>query len=147
MPPLTSIGSMESGCSAEDLTVQPHPSNALGFPITDIKASEPYYHECYPLSAPGVDYILASSDLVSCRFAISSTKLAFQPEVFTSTYRAKIQWCAGLPLILMNASKVVIEIILACLDSSLVPDLSEYKFDDLGQSVLCYTTVHLLEFH
>lgn len=106
-------------------------SHTSCFSPKSVKTGEPYYHHRYPLSTPGVDFILASSDLVSCRFAMSSSKLAFQPEVFSRTNRAKIQWSAGLPLILMDGSKEVVEIILACLDSNLVPDLSGYKFDDL----------------
>lgn len=129
MPHLTSVGLM--GNPSQDLKTQLQTSRALGFPVTKIKASEPYYHESYPLTRPGVDLILASSDLVPCRFAISSTKLTFRPELLTRTNRAKIQSYAGLPVIQLDGSKEVIEIILACLDSRLVPDLSEYEFDDL----------------
>ncbi|EGF99910.1 uncharacterized protein MELLADRAFT_73299 [Melampsora larici-populina 98AG31] len=130
MPSLTFIGLTE--ISAQDLKPQPQSSRILGFPLTiNIKSSEPYYHTSYSLSRPGVDLILASSDRIPCRFAISSTELAFHPEVLTRTNRVKIQFDAGLPLIQLDASKEVIEIILACLDSGLVPDLSGYTFDDL----------------
>ncbi|KAH9814166.1 hypothetical protein DFH28DRAFT_1028557 [Melampsora americana] len=143
MSDLTSNASVQS--SAQDSETQTQPSHAMGIHLTKVTTSEPYYHEFYPLSTPGVDFIIASSDLVSCRFAMCSTKLAFHPEVFSSTNRAKIQWCAGLPLILMDRSKEVIEIILACLDSSLVPDLSGYKFDDLLGALEAVTSRNALE--
>ncbi|EGF99875.1 uncharacterized protein MELLADRAFT_112334 [Melampsora larici-populina 98AG31] len=143
MSSLTSNASMES--SARDLVTASQLSHASRVPLTNGNAAESYYHQAYPLSTPGVDFILASSDIVSCRFAISSTKLAFQPEVFSRIDRAKIQVYAGLPLIMMDGSKEVIEIILACLDPSLVPDLSHYKFDDLVSALEAVASRSALE--
>ncbi|EGG03395.1 uncharacterized protein MELLADRAFT_117302 [Melampsora larici-populina 98AG31] len=129
MSSITFIASMES--SAQLSKTQPQPKPVFALPIIPVKANEPYYHESYPITTPGVDLILASSDLISCRFAISSRKLAFQPEVFSRTDRVNIELSLGVPLVQMDGSKEVVEIILSCLDSNLIPDLSAYKFDDL----------------
>ncbi|KAH9814104.1 hypothetical protein DFH28DRAFT_972249 [Melampsora americana] len=143
MSSLTFVAPVQSSSEASKPEAQL--TQALGFPIQKIKTNQSYYHQGYPLETSGVDFILASSDLISCRFAISSTKLAFHPEVFLSDKRATLQICAGLPLIQMVGSKEVIEILLACLDPYLLPNLSGYQFDHLVSALEAVASRYELE--
>ncbi|KAH9819081.1 hypothetical protein DFH28DRAFT_886969, partial [Melampsora americana] len=89
-----------------------------------------YYHPSYPIFNPDRDLILESSDLIPCRFAICSKKFNIEPELF-SRHPHQIQLNLKFPLIKLNQSKEVIEVILFCLDSKILPDLSLYTFDTL----------------
>ncbi|EGG09957.1 uncharacterized protein MELLADRAFT_103808 [Melampsora larici-populina 98AG31] len=115
--------------SMNNSTQPPNPQTEPTHTLPPIQA--PYYHPSYPLTTPGVDIILCSSDLISCRFAICSSRFdSLQAhELISSHHPISIDF--EFPLIKLNQTKEVIEIILLCLDLKMKPDLTIYTFDQL----------------
>lgn len=144
MSTLTFVTLMETSNelkSAPSLTFSSSSSSSSSSSGSVVQLAEPYYHHAYPASAPGVDLILASSDRQSCHFAIACAKLSCHPTLFVYPSRSKTLARTGIPIVHLDESKEIIEIILICVNPDVVPDLSPYNFNHLRKFFECIFTL------
>ncbi|WAR54455.1 hypothetical protein PtB15_4B72 [Puccinia triticina] len=113
----------------EAIKKQSHTSSDLRSPLPTLRSKSAYYHPSYhPADSPNVDLVLASSDKISCWFAISRAQLFCHDDAFRSVGLELITPDTNLPLVKLGESRAVIEVILSCLQADTIPDFGHLDF-------------------
>ncbi|KNZ52030.1 uncharacterized protein VP01_3720g1 [Puccinia sorghi] len=108
---------------------QSHTSSDLRTSLPTLRSKAAYYHPNYhPADSPNVDLVLASSDKISCWFAISRAQLFCHDDAFRSVGLELITPDTNLPLVKLGESRAVIEVILSCLQADTIPDFGHLDF-------------------
>ncbi|KAA1081384.1 hypothetical protein PGT21_034996 [Puccinia graminis f. sp. tritici] len=113
----------------EGIKNQSHTSSDLRTPLPTLRSKSAYYHPNYhPADSPNADLVLASSDKISCWFAISRAQLFCHDDAFRSVGLELITPDTNLPLVKLGESRAVIEVILSCLQADTIPDFGHLDF-------------------
>jgi hypothetical protein len=113
----------------EGIKNQSHTSSDLRTPLPTLRSKSAYYHPNYhPADSPNADLVLASSDKISCWFAISRAQLFCHDDAFRSVGLELITPDSNLPLVKLGESRAVIEVILSCLQADTIPDFGHLDF-------------------
>jgi len=108
---------------------QSHTSSDLRTSLPTLRSKAAYYHPNYhPADSPNADLVLASSDKISCWFAISRAQLFCHDDAFRSVGLELITPDTNLPLVKLGESRAVIEVILSCLQADTIPDFGHLDF-------------------
>ncbi|KAH9455866.1 hypothetical protein MJO28_005902 [Puccinia striiformis f. sp. tritici] len=113
----------------EGIKNQSHTSSELRTTLPTLRSKSAYYHPNYhPADSGNVDLVLASSDKISCWFAISRAQLFCHDDAFRSVGLELITPDTNLPLVKLGESRAVIEVILSCLEADTIPDFGHLDF-------------------
>lgn len=113
----------------ESIKNQSTTSSDLRTSLPTLRSKAAYYHPNYhPSDSPNVDLVLASSDKISCWFAIDRAQLFCHDDAFRSVGLELITPDTNLPLVKLGESRAVIEVILACLQADTIPDFGQIDF-------------------